>query len=213
MERFNGKVGENAYFCGLMDIIKIIEIFALVTGIPYIVLEVLQKNSMWYFGIATGLACAYSFAVQHIWSNMALNVYYAVVSVWGLYQWRKDSRALKSGGREGAAVHLGRLEPATALWSAGIFICGTFMLVWLSRATGGSSSFLDSVSTMMAVLATYWLGRSIPYHWVIWIVADAILVVMCLAGGQYWLALLYAGYVASAVYGLRHWLVKGKYVN
>lgn len=32
-----------------MDIVKVIEIFALVTGVPYIVLEVLQKNSMWYF--------------------------------------------------------------------------------------------------------------------------------------------------------------------
>ena len=41
-----------------MDIIGIIEVFALVTGVPYIVLEVLQKNGMWYFGIATGLACA-----------------------------------------------------------------------------------------------------------------------------------------------------------
>ena len=70
-----------------MDIIKIIEIFALVTGVPYIVLEVLQKNSMWYFGIATGLACAYSFGVQHLWSNMALNLYYVVMSFWGLFQW------------------------------------------------------------------------------------------------------------------------------
>ena len=56
-----------------MDIIGIIEVFALVTGVPYIVLEVLQKNGMWYFGIATGLACAYSFAIQHVWSNMSLN--------------------------------------------------------------------------------------------------------------------------------------------
>ena len=77
-----------------MDIVKVIEIFALVTGVPYIVLEVLQKNSMWYFGIATGLACAYSFAVQHLWSNMALNIYYVGMSVWFLYQWRKEIRSI-----------------------------------------------------------------------------------------------------------------------
>ena len=79
-----------------MDIIGIIEVFALVTGVPYIVLEVLQKNGMWYFGIATGLACAYSFAIQHVWSNMSLNIYYVVMSVWGLYQWRKGQQT--SGG-------------------------------------------------------------------------------------------------------------------
>lgn len=196
-----------------MDIIKIIEIFALVTGAPYIVLEVLQKNSMWYFGIATGLACAYSFAAQHLWANMALNLYYVGMSVWGLYRWRKDSRTLESGGGDEASVHLGRMGMATALWSAGIFICGTVLLVFLSRGTGGSSVWLDAVSTMMSVVATYWLGRSIPYHWVIWIVADIMLVVMCFTQGQYWLTLLYAAYVASAAYGLFHWLNNGKYVN
>ena len=197
-----------------MDIVGIIEIFALVTGVPYIVLEVLQKNSMWYFGIATGFACAYSFAIQHVWSNMALNIYYVVMSVWGLYQWRKDSRLLESDtGSHGSAVHLGRMDGRTALWSAGIFLAGTPLLVWLLHALGGSSSWLDAASAMMSVVATYWLARSIPYHWIIWIVADIILVVMCFMEGQYWLTLLYVAYVAAAVYGLFHWMRKGKYIN
>ena len=197
-----------------MDIVKVIEIFALVTGVPYIVLEVLQKNSMWYFGITTGLACAYSFAVQHLWSNMALNIYYVGMSVWGLYQWRKDSRALAgSGGQEDATVHLGRMSGATALWSAVIFIAGTVALVWVLEGLGGSSTWLDSASAMMSVVATYWLGRSIPYHWVVWIVTDIILVVMCFMEGQFWLTALYVGYVAAAAYGLFHWLGKGKYIN
>lgn len=197
-----------------MDIVKIIEIFALVTGVPYIILEVLQKNSMWYFGIATGLACACSFAYQHLWSNMALNLYYAVMSVWGLYQWRKDSLALResSSGKE-ATVHLGRMNGSTAVWSAVIFIAGTALLVWLLRVLDGSSTWLDAASAMMSVVATYWLGRSIPYHWIIWIVADAILVVMCFTEGQYWLTALYAAYTASAAYGLFHWLRKGEYIN
>lgn len=196
-----------------MDIIKIIEVFALVTGVPYIVLEVLQKNSMWYFGIATGLACAYSFAVQDLWSNMLLNLYYVVMSFWGLYQWRKDSQALdgRSSGR--ATVHLGRLTKGTALLSAVTFIAGAFFLVWLLRALGGSSTWLDAASAMMSIVATYWLGRSIPYHWVIWIVADIILVVMCFREGQYWMTMLYVAYVAAAAYGLFHWMRKGTYVE
>lgn len=197
-----------------MDIIKIIEIFALVTGVPYIVLEVLQKNSMWYFGIATGLACAYSFAVQDLWSNMALNLYYVAMSFWGLYQWRKDSKALgETASGQAVTVHLGRLTVRTALWSAAIFIAGTVLLVWMLRALGGSSTWLDAASAMMSVVATYWLGRSIPYHWVIWIVADLILVVMCFCEGQYWMTMLYVAYVAAAVYGFFHWLREGAYVE
>ncbi len=197
-----------------MDLIGIIEIFALVTGVPYIVMEVLQKNGMWYFGIATGLACAYSFAVQHAWCNLALNLYYVVMSIWGLYRWRKDSRLLESDtGGQGTTVHLGRMDRRTALWSAVIFLAGTPFLVWLLRVLDGSSTWLDAASAMMSVVATYWLGRSIPYHWLIWIVADIILVIMCLMGRQCWLAVLYSAYVAAAVYGLLHWMREGKYID
>ena len=58
-----------------MTLIEIIEIFALVTGVAYVVLEILQKNAMWVVGILTGAACAYSFAVQRIWGMMGLNIY------------------------------------------------------------------------------------------------------------------------------------------
>lgn len=198
-----------------MDIVKLIEIFALATGVPYIVLEILQKNTMWYFGIATGLACAYSFAIQGLWSNMALNLYYVAMSLWGLYLWRRDSRTLEenAGGQSTATVHLVRLDASTALCSAGIFIAGVALLAWLPRVLGVSSNWLDAVSAMMSVIATYWLARSIPYHWVIWLVADSILVVMCFLEGQYWLTLLYAAYVAAAIYGMFHWLRKGKYID
>ena len=94
-----------------------------------------------------------------------------------------------------------------------IFIAGTALLVWLLRVLDGSSTWLDAASAMMSVVATYWLGRSIPYHWIIWIVADAILVVMCFTEGQYWLTALYSAYTASAAYGLFHWLRKGEYIN
>ena len=43
-------------------LISAIEIFAAVTGVAYVVLEILQKNAMWVVGILTGLACAFSLA-------------------------------------------------------------------------------------------------------------------------------------------------------
>ena len=80
-----------------MDILQLIEIFAFVTGVLYLILEIAQKNAMWVIGILTGVACAYSFAVQRLWASMGLNIYYVFVSIWGLYQWRRDSRMLAAG--------------------------------------------------------------------------------------------------------------------
>ena len=44
-----------------MDWKEIIQILALATGVPYIVLEILQKRAMWIIGFLTGAACAVAF--------------------------------------------------------------------------------------------------------------------------------------------------------
>ncbi len=63
-----------------MDIVQIIEIIALVLGIPYMICEVLQKNEMWYFGMVTSTACAIQFYLESNWANMGLNIYYVVMA-------------------------------------------------------------------------------------------------------------------------------------
>ena len=187
-----------------MDIIQAIEIFAFVTGVAYVVLEILQKNAMWVVGILTGAACAYSFAVQRSWGMTGLNIYYVVMSVIGLFQWRKDSAAV---GED--VIHLRPLPKKTALLSAVAFVVGSLALTWAFRALGDTVSELDAPATVLSVIATWWLTRSYIQQWMLWVVADTLTTALCVVNGQYWMALLYLAYVASAVYGYYHWKKKG----
>ena len=109
-----------------MNLIQAIEIFAFVTGLLYVILEIGQKNAMWVVGILTGVACAWSFGVQRLWASMGLNIYYVCVSVWGLYQWRRDSRLLTGSGTVDssseaapkASIHLRKPSRKTVLVSS-----------------------------------------------------------------------------------------------
>ena len=166
-----------------MDIIQIIEIVALVMGIPYMILEVLQKNTMWYFGLFTSTACAIQFFLESNWANMGLNIYYVGMAFWGLYQWRKA-----------------------------IFVFGTGLLVWLLTVLNDSNPWLDALSTCLCVIGMLWLAKSIPYHWILWVIGDTILVVMCFMAGKYWMTALYVAYVIASSYGFFHWKKKGEYV-
>lgn len=200
----------------LMDIISLIEQFAFYTGILYVILEILQKNFMWVLGIMTGAACAYSFAVQHLYASMGLNIYYVVVSFWGLYQWRKDKNRLEASASaevKGATIHLERLSRKTALISLGVFIVGTALLILLLKAIGDSESVLDAVVTVMSAIATWWLAKSYPQQWLLFIVADVLSTILCFTSGLNWMAVLYMVYIASAVYGYHHWMKKGAYVQ
>ena len=100
--------------------VRTIELFAFITGIIYIILEIRQKNMMWVIGILTGLACSFSFAVQHLYASMGLNIYYVFVSIWGLVQWRRDKGTLAGEGE--SVIHLNRLSLKTALVSLAIFL-------------------------------------------------------------------------------------------
>jgi nicotinamide mononucleotide transporter len=187
-----------------MDILQAIEIFAFVTGVAYVVLEILQKNAMWVVGILTGVACACSFAVQRSWGMTGLNVYYVVMSVIGLIQWRKDGSKVEEG-----AIHLRPLPKKTALWSAAGFVLSSLILIWVFRALGDRVSELDAPATVLSVIATWWLTRSYIQQWMLWVVANALTTLLCVVNGQYWMAFLYLAYIASAVYGYYHWKKKG----
>ena len=132
-----------------------IEIFAMVTGVAYVALEILQKRLMWVVGILTSAACAFSFAIQHSWGMMALNGYYFVMSFIGLWQWKKD------GAKVGEdVIHINPLPRKTALWSAGAFVGGSLAVIAVLRALGDSASVLDASATVLSVIATWWLARA-----------------------------------------------------
>lgn len=191
-----------------MDWIQAIEIFALVTGVIYVTLEILQKNALWIVGILSGIACAVSFAMQHVWASMGLNLYYVGVSVVGLLQWRKASAAVGENH-----IHLARLPKKVAVWSAVILVVGSVILMQVLRATGDAAPGLDAVAAVLSIIATWWLTQSYLQEWLLWIVADTLTAVLCLQTGQYWMAGLYVIYIFSAIYGYHHWKKNGQYIE
>ena len=192
----------------MTDIIQAIEIFAAVTGVLYVVLEILQKNSMWVVGILTGAACAFSFGVQQVWASMGLNIYYMAISVLGLVQWKKASEAVEEG-----EIHLAPLSRKAALWSAVLFVVLTPVLMFILRKTGDAAPQWDALATILSVIATWWLAQSYLQQWLLWIVADILSTILCLVTGQDAMALMYLAYTASAIYGYFHWKKHGKYVT
>lgn len=192
----------------MTDIIQAIEIFAAVTGVLYVVLEILQKNSMWVVGILTGAACAFSFGVQQVWASMGLNIYYMVISVLGLVRWKKASEAVEEG-----EIHLAPLSRKAALWSAVLFVLLTPVLMFILRKTGDAAPQWDALATILSVIATWWLTQSYLEQWMLWIMADILSTILCMVTGQYAMALMYLAYTASAVYGYFHWKKHGKYVT
>ena len=196
---------------------KSFEIFTLITGVIYIILEIRQKNFMWVVGILTSLAAMYVFFCQGLYASFGLNTYDLVTSFIGLWHWRRDKEILQAEGDD--SVHLNRLNLSSVLAGGLVAVIGVLALT-LGMAQlaklglqENPMSLLDATATMLSVVATWWLVKSYIQHWWLWIIADALSTALCLSLGMWWMAALYGAYTASAIIGYMHWKRNGIYLT
>lgn len=194
---------------------NILEIFTLITGVIYVILEIRQKNAMWVLGIITSLASMLVFFSQGLYASFGLNAYYLITAFIGLWQWRKDKGAIEDSSK----IHLNTLTWKTAALSAMIFICGTIGLSagmeYMSELgfKENPMSLLDSSIAVLSAVATWWLVKAYLQQWWLWIAANVLSVALCAAQGMWWMALLYILYMVAAIIGLLHWKRYGVVVS
>lgn len=193
-----------------------IEIFTLITGVIYIILEIRQKNSMWLVGVLTSLAAMLVFFRQGLYASFALNTYYLITSFIGIWQWSRDKKKLgeiEGVNNDEGTVHLNKLTLKVVLMSAFALVAGTSVLAQLMAVFENPMSYMDSFIAVLSALATWWLVRAYIEQWWLWIVADFMSTLLCASQGLWWMTALYGVYAASAIYGYIHWKRKGVYVN
>ena len=201
-----------------------LQIFTLITGVLYIVLEIRQKSFMWVVGIATSLAAMWVFFRQGLYASFGLNTYYFITAFIGLWHWRRDNKlasdVIDAGKPDRDVIVLNRLTWKIVAVSAAVCV-----LMTVSLSVGMSAmhdlgildenpmSLLDSAVTALSVVATWWLVRSYLEQWWLWVFADLMSTYLCASQGMWWMALLYLVYAASAVYGLKYWKERGTYLH
>ena len=88
---------------------------------------------------------------------------------------------------------------------------GLWALLWysLDRWTDSPVPLWDGLITSLSVVATWMLTRKYIEQWYMWIVANAIAVVVYLAVGMYPTAALFFVYFVMAIIGVRAWSMQG----
>jgi len=178
-----------------------IEIFGVVTGILYVILEVKQNRLLWPLGIITSAAYIYIFFSGKFYADMGLQVYYVLISIYGWYYW----------SRGGAKARKGELPVVRINRQQFFLLLLTFVFSWvgiyyvLDRFTDSTVPLGDSFTTAMAIVATWMLTRKIIEQWFLWIIANIVSIGLYIYKGLYPTVVLYAVYAGMAVYGYMEW--------
>lgn len=191
-----------------------VEIFTLVTGLLFLLLEIRQSNWMWAVQVLSGGAAMFMFWKQDLYASMSLNLYYVLAAFWGLYSWRRDSLKMSGESVSGQGdIHLRHISIRVLAYSAALQIVGTGLLCLLLERLGDPMTWTDAAATVLSLIATWWLIRTYKEQWLLWIAADCITALMCWSQELVWMTVLYVFYAASAVYGYFHWRSVGVYLQ
>ena len=136
--------------------------------------------------------------VTRYYFDAAINVYYIAMSVVGWIKWVPDK---DSGAITVEKISSDRL--VTWLLISGAVCIGLAYVV--DRISNPSLVYLDSFTTVFAMLATWMLVKKIKENWLIWIAVDLVAAGMYFHKELYFIGVLFLIYTAFAVFGYIQW--------
>ena len=194
----NFVAGKNGKFCNLIILgVSIylkdttVGIIASMTGVTCVILTGMGKISNYLFGVVNILLYAYVAWNAKYYGDVMLNLlYYFPTNIIGWFVWKKN---IDEESNEVYKMSVKQEILIAVLSIVGIFIYG-YILKWL----GGNLPIIDSMSTVLSVVAQILLIKRYMEQWIIWLVVDMVSVIM-------WIAAFFNGGESIAV--LMMWMV------
>jgi len=178
---------------------SLVEIFGVVTGILYVILEVRQNRWLWPLGVLTSAVYIYVFYQGKFYADMGLQGYYVLISIYGWIHWSR-------GAGESKNLPVSQTPRKWILPLALVFLLA-WAGIWLIllNFTDSPVPVGDSFTTALAIVATWMLARKWIEHWYLWIIANAVSVALYLYKGLHPTVVLYVVYSGMAIIGLSAW--------
>lgn len=195
-------------FDQIFDTIKsqdFLEYAGLIFGVFYVILAANNKIICWVFGIISCTAIAIKdFGAYQLYADGALQLFYIVMGFAGLYLWKFGKS--KNQERPISKLTIGKHMP----YFLGIIALSLIGGYLFDQYTNAQFPFLDSLTTLVSIYATFLLVYRIADNWILWIFADLIYVYLYYSREAYFFALLMIIYTLIAVFGMVNWQKKYK---
>ena len=152
------------------------------------------------FGFAQVFTYTWLCVSQRFYGEIAINAYYFVTMLYGVYVWRKHL------GNDNRTIVPRRLPSVWVVLIAVLTVVVSALAGWgLATWTDDTQPYLDAFTTTPALVAQVLMILVYREHWFIWLAVDVLSVVLWLRAGDYCIAAQYAFWCANCLYGLRRW--------
>jgi len=176
-----------------------LEIIAVVVNVIGVWLTARRTPWCWPVNVIAVLLYVWIFYDVKLYSDMLLQIIFVFMQGYGWWRWR-------AGQVEDGRVHVERLPVQRAVASLAVGGVIALMLgAGMARFTDAEVPWLDATLTAYSLVASYWAARKYVASWWLWIALDAVYTGLYYYKALPLTAVLYAGFIVLALYGLRAW--------
>ena len=177
-----------------------IDAIAAISGILCVVLCAKGKKSQYIWGLANVIGYVIIALVNKYYGEVMLNALYYLPSQFiGYYLWNKHTNKTTKNVE---AKKLNLIQTIGFLILCGLTIVGYKFILDL---LGGNQTFLDSMSTVISVIANTMMLLRYREQWVLWIIIDIITVIMWVLAKDAIMVTMWSVYLINAFYGYIKW--------
>ena len=177
-----------------------LEVIAFALALAMVACNIREIHWGWPLAaISSVLYCAL-FWRSKLYGDAALQVFFALVALWGWSQWlrgRRDDGSALTISRLSRRGLLASLATGALLWPA----TGWFLKTW----TDTDVPWWDAFPTAVSVIGQVLLGRKVLENWAVWLVVNVVSVGLFAWKGLWLTTVLYTLFAALSVVGWRAW--------
>ena len=175
-----------------------LEIIAVLLALLYVLLAVKEHRICWVVAAASASLYTWIFWEAALIMEAALQLFYIVIAIYGWLSWGEDN---------------GANERPIRTWSWRQHLIAILTVLVISSVTGAllnhftdaALPWLDSFTTIAALLTTWMVTQKILENWLYWIAIDAISIYLYLSRDLQLTAGLFVVYIGLAYAGWRVW--------
>lgn len=166
-----------------------------------------QGNIWTYlFGFAQVATYTWLCLEQNLYGEVAINAYYFLTMIYGVYVWRKRLAVSGERSEEKYTVRTRQLRREVFLLIVLASIAVSWLVGWgLARWTDDTQPYLDAFTTVPALVAQVLMILVYRQHWYLWLAVDILSVVLWLRAGDYCMTAQYVFWCCNCVYGFIRW--------
>ena len=187
----------------------IIEIIAVITGLLSVWFS--KKINVLVFPVGMISLALYVGIFIHngLYANSVINFLYFIISIYGWWNWKRTNvKSQKSNGEDEGELKVSYLNKKENIITATIFCISIILIcVFTPKELSVRLDYITSAAGLIAMVLT---SMKKVDNWMYYLLADIILIPLCIYNGLYLTSLQYVAYTILAIMGYISWSKEAK---